>query len=118
VTLNELRRHVKVSSQAGQAKQVDGFKEVRRRKRHSTGEAAHTPKKVTIEPEAGKLPTSNYFAPLRTAQMDTDALDAQPSAEEAAALKKSARPPPIVLTSAANLIQLQKKLKGVARQNF
>jgi hypothetical protein len=50
--------------------------------------------------------------------MDTDASDAQPSAEEAAAPAKSARPPPIVLTSAANLIQLQKKLKGVTRQTF
>jgi hypothetical protein len=50
--------------------------------------------------------------------MDTNASDAQPCAEEAAAPAKSARPPPIVLTSAANLIQLQKKLKGVARQNF
>jgi hypothetical protein len=49
--------------------------------------------------------------------MDTDAPDAQSSAEEVAAPKKSARPPPIVLTSAANLIRLQ-KLKGVARQNF
>jgi hypothetical protein len=50
--------------------------------------------------------------------MDTDAPDAQPSAEEAAAPKKSARPPPIILTCAANLIQLQKKLNGAARQNF
>jgi hypothetical protein len=47
LTLNELRSLVKASSQAEQAKQVDGFKEVRRRKRHSTGEAAQTPKKVT-----------------------------------------------------------------------
>jgi hypothetical protein len=50
--------------------------------------------------------------------MDADAPDAQPSAQEAAAPKKSARPPPVILTSEANLIQLQKKLKGVARQSF
>jgi hypothetical protein len=118
VALNELRSLVKASSQDEQAKQANVFKEVRRRRRHSTGEAAHTPKKVTMEPQAVKLATSNFFAPLRTAQMDTDAPDAQPSAEEAAAPKKSARPPPIIFTSAANLIQLQKKLKGVARQNF
>jgi hypothetical protein len=42
------------------------------------------------------------------------------NAEEAAAPapKKSSRPPPIVLTSAANLIQLQKQLKVVTRENF
>jgi hypothetical protein len=32
--------------------------------------------------------------------------------------KKSGRPPPIIWTSAANLIQLQKQLKGVAQQSF
>jgi hypothetical protein len=51
--------------------------------------------------------------------MDTDA-PAESNAEEAAAPApvKSSRPPLIVLTIAANLIQLQKKLKGVARQPF
>jgi hypothetical protein len=50
--------------------------------------------------------------------MDTDALVAETSTDEASAPSKAARPPPIILTSAANLIQLQKKLKGVARQSF
>jgi hypothetical protein len=50
--------------------------------------------------------------------MDTDTPAAESSTEEASAPRNSARPPPIILTSAANLIQLQKKLKGVARQNF
>jgi hypothetical protein len=36
VPLNELRNVLKASSQAGQIKQRDGFKEVRSRKRHST----------------------------------------------------------------------------------
>jgi hypothetical protein len=118
VTLNELRSLVKVSNQAGQAMQVEGFKEVRRRKRHSTGEAAQTPKKVTTEQQAVELSTRNFFAPLRTALMDTDASDAQSSAEEAAEPKKTARPHPIILTCAANLMQMQKNLKSVARQNF
>jgi hypothetical protein len=50
--------------------------------------------------------------------MDTDAPVAESSAEEAAAPSKASRPPPVVLTSAANLIQLQKQLKNVARQSF
>jgi hypothetical protein len=49
--------------------------------------------------------------------MNTDAPVAESSTEEASTASKAARSPPIILTSAANLIQLQKKLKGVARQN-
>jgi hypothetical protein len=45
VTLNELKNVLKASSQAGQTKKADNFKEVRSRKQHSTGEAARTPKK-------------------------------------------------------------------------
>jgi hypothetical protein len=47
--------------------------------------------------------------------MDTDAPVTVSNPTEAAAPVKSARPPPIVLTSAGNLIQLQKQLKGVAK---
>jgi hypothetical protein len=68
-----------------------------------------------MAPPAVKLATSNFFAPLRTAHMDTDAPVAEPSAEVP---RKSAQPPPIVLTSAINLIQMQKQLKGVAPQSF
>jgi hypothetical protein len=50
--------------------------------------------------------------------MDTDAPVTESSTEEAAAPSKAARPPPVVLTSAVNLIQLQKKLKGVAQHSF
>jgi hypothetical protein len=50
--------------------------------------------------------------------METDALVTVSNPTEAAAHVKSARPPPIVLTSVANLIQLQKQLKGVAKHNF
>jgi hypothetical protein len=114
VTLNELKCLVKSSSQKG-----DGFKEVRNRKRHSSQEAANLPKKATVPAPAVKVPNRNFFAPLRTASMETDspATESSPTAEEAVPTK-SARPPPIILTSATNLIQLQKKLKGVAKQSF
>jgi hypothetical protein len=118
VMLKELKSVLKANSQTEQTKQADGFKEVRSRKQHSTGEAAHTPKKSTVEPPTVKVPTSNFFAPLRTAHMDTDTPVAESNTEVAAAPVKSSRPPPIVLTSAANLIQLQKQLKGVAQQSF
>jgi hypothetical protein len=103
-TLNELKSVLKSSGQVGQTKQADDFKEVRSRKRPSTGEAAYIPKKVTTDPPAVKLTTKNFFALLRTAQMDTDAPVAESNTEEAAAPSKASRPPPIVLMSTANLI--------------
>jgi hypothetical protein len=50
--------------------------------------------------------------------MDTDAADTECSAAEEAVQGEAGRPPPIVLTSATNLIQLQKQLKRVAKQLF
>jgi hypothetical protein len=47
--------------------------------------------------------------------MDTDTSN---TPQEEAASVKTGRPPPIVLTSAVNLIQLQKQLKSVVRGNF
>jgi hypothetical protein len=117
VTLNDLKHILKSSGQTRQPSKADGFQEVRSRKRHSTAEAAHSPK-IAAVPSPVQVPTRNFFAPLWTAQMDTYAPDAETSTDEASAPSKAARPPPIVLTSAANLIQLQKKLKGVARQSF
>jgi hypothetical protein len=93
VTLNEQKSVLKASGQAGQTKQTDDFKEVRSRKRHSTGEAAYTPKKVITEPPAVKLTTKNFFAALRTAQMDTDAPVAESNTGEAVAPSKASRPP-------------------------
>jgi hypothetical protein len=71
VTLNELKNVLKASGQAGQTKQVDGFKEVRSRKRNLIGEAARTPKKAALQ--TSTVTTKNFFAPLRTINMDTDA---------------------------------------------
>jgi hypothetical protein len=118
VTLNELKNVLKASSQAGQTKQEDGFKEVRSRKRHYTGEAARTPKKAALSTSTVTVATKNFFAPLRTTNMDTDAPVTESKSTEAEATGKSGRPPPIILTSAANLIQLQKQLKSVAKQSF
>jgi hypothetical protein len=45
MTLDELKGVLKASSQAGQAKQADGFKEVRRRKRHPRERQPALPKR-------------------------------------------------------------------------
>jgi hypothetical protein len=74
VTLNELKNLLKASSQAGQRKQADGvqagqssqgdgLKEVRSRKRHSTAEAARSPKKAAVPPPAGQVQTKKFLRP-------------------------------------------------------
>jgi hypothetical protein len=50
--------------------------------------------------------------------METEATVTEPIPPEATAQGKMGKPPPIVLRSAVNLIQLQKQLKCVAKENF
>jgi hypothetical protein len=50
--------------------------------------------------------------------MDTDTSGTDAMPHEEAVPGKSGRPPPVVLTSTTNLIQLQKQLKGMMKDNF
>jgi hypothetical protein len=103
--LNEIKYILKVRSQTGQAIETDSFKEVRSRKLHSTEEADRTPKKATLPETSAKVVTKNFFAPLRTANMDTDAPATEPSpTTETVMPAKADRPPPIILTTGKNLI--------------
>jgi hypothetical protein len=109
-----------------QLRHDEGFKDVRRRKRHNTDVSAQTSKKSAVQDETSDalnvLPkeviTRNYFAPLRTANMDTDTSGTDAVPHEEAVPGKTGRPPPIVLTSSTYLIQLQKQLKSVVKDNF
>lgn len=96
VTLNELKSLVKASATGSKnPAQEEGFKEVRRRKRHSTTETAPTSKKTTAATEitaAKEVTTRNYFAPLR-ATMDTDTTTTEASTLEEEAPGKAGRPP-------------------------
>jgi hypothetical protein len=65
-----------------------------------------------------EVPTCNYFDPLHAAEMETDSAGSEASSCKATAPGKTGRPPPIILTSAVNLIQLQKQLKGVISEDF
>jgi hypothetical protein len=91
VTLNELKDVLKASITAksgttGPSPQDDGFQEVRRRKRHNTQEAAKTSNEGAVQsalqPEANspkEVVTRNFYAPLRTTNMDTDAANTEAS---------------------------------------
>jgi hypothetical protein len=50
--------------------------------------------------------------------MDTDSAKTEASPREATAPARTGRQPPVVLTSAISLIQLQKQLKNVVNENF
>jgi hypothetical protein len=106
----------------------DGFREQRRRKRNKSEELRQGGSKKAA-PHAAKpyLPraetaTRNYYAPLRAAAMDTaeNTTEGEDAAEEQqrAPSRVAGRPPPIVLTSAADLILLQKHLKGLVTGSF
>jgi hypothetical protein len=83
---------------------------------HYTEEAPRTAKKAALPMSSVKVATNNFFAPLQTAIMDTDAPRTESSTAEEAVPGKAGRPPPVVLTSATNLIQLQEQLTSVAKQ--
>jgi hypothetical protein len=109
---------LKASNSAGQsqtpkspATREDGFKEVRRRKLHSTDEAARTSKKavttaasVAVDTPSRVVATRNFFAPLRTTGMETEPPSTQNNPQEEAA--------------AVNPIQLQRQLKSMVSGNF
>jgi hypothetical protein len=113
VTLDELEDLLKASTLAGQhTTQEDGFQEVRRKKRRTTHETAETSKKeavqtitsIALNVRLKEVVTRNIFAPLRTVDMDTDASGTEATSNEEAVPSTTGRPPPVILTSTANLI--------------
>jgi hypothetical protein len=109
----KLKAVLKMSAQAGQSGSVnktsvdttvqdDDIREVKRRKRHIYNDISQTAKE-SIKPvptsAAVKLPPRavlirNFFAPLRTTDMDTETTGAENSLPEQEAPKRSGRPPP------------------------
>jgi hypothetical protein len=108
VTLNKLKTVLKASAQAGQSGIVnkfsvestahdEGFYEMKRRKRYISNNTSQTTKMSTkLGPKSAglKLPpksasTRNYFAPLRTTDMDTETTGAENTPSEQEAPRKS-----------------------------
>jgi hypothetical protein len=121
--LNELKDILKVNAQAGKSGAVtktslksaahyDDFHEVKGRKRHVSNDISQTAKKSTVPAPkfaAGKLTTKtvitcNFFAPLRTNDMDLETTGAENTLLEKEAPRKPGKPPPIVMTPTTNLI--------------
>jgi hypothetical protein len=138
-THRDLRNSLKQAEEepSGETKADPGqnnqeFWEQKRRKRTPTGEkeenatksdTATPPQEPRTQPQ-GEVATTNYFAPLRTSEMDVELPVAEGSTQkpdrglQQESASKSGRPPPIVLTSTTNLIHLQRKVKGFVSDSF
>jgi hypothetical protein len=95
------------------------FREQRRRKRNTSDDQATQAKKSSTgrtnpSPDGKAEPRlRNFYAPLR-ATMDLE----ETGGDQQEPSSQAGRPLPIILTSATNLLQLQKKLRGLAKGNF
>jgi hypothetical protein len=69
-------------------------------------------------PAPKEVPTRNFFAPLRTTNMKTESPRVEASSEEEATPQKTYSPYPIILKTPTNLIQLQKQLKNVTKDDL
>jgi hypothetical protein len=118
VALQELKAVLKASTPAGQTKRPkapaiheDGFKEFRRRTRHSTDKTARTSKKAVptaasaaVDTPSKEVATRKFFAPKDNGYGHRLFRYGGQSARRGGAWKNM---PPIVITTATNLIQLQ-----------
>jgi hypothetical protein len=64
-----------------------------------------------------KITTRNFIAPLRATIIDTYSSGSESNPQEVTVLAKTCRPPPIIGTTSANLIQLKKQLKNVVKED-
>jgi hypothetical protein len=126
VTLKELKAVLMVYAQAGQSgavnktsveskAQEDNFQQVKRCKRHISNYNSETAMKSTklvpistaLKQPPKAVSTHTFFAPLRTNDMDAEITNRENTLPEQEAVRKSGRPPPIVMTFTTNLIRLQ-----------
>jgi hypothetical protein len=102
------------------------FREQKRRKRNPSDKRASLPNNTEVksasvrdpQPHA-ELPTRNFFAPLRAEmELESSKEETKGGGVQKEGTNPAGRPPPIILTSAVNLIQLQKELKGIVKGSF
>jgi hypothetical protein len=115
-----IERHEEFCEQE-RRKRIPSDEHVKKSKKTAT--TAPAPKDPRIRSQ-GELPTKNFFAPLKSTEIEverpgmeesTQKPDGEPQQESSS---KSGRPPPIVLTSTTNLIQLQRQIKRFVTGSF
>jgi hypothetical protein len=129
ITLSDLKKvlqsSVKGTKETSQTVPCDGFREQRRRKRSSNSEDGTQARNKKAAPQTvqptktqAAVATKNYYAPLKTIEMETQKEENESETAEVDKQRTTGRPPPIVLTTAINLIHLQTKLKELVKGNF
>jgi DNA primase len=124
-----LHREMRDSVLQAQQKSSEEFREQRRRKRNASDEKAKKSKTSVPTPESrdprlrpqGEVATKNFFAPLRTAEMEVECTLVEGTSDEPSrepSSSKAGRPPPIMLTSAINLIELQRHIRNIVKGDF
>jgi hypothetical protein len=114
-------KELRDSLQPEREEPFEEFREQRRRKRNPSEEQPTTPKKAagttgsvgdpSVRPQVD-LPTRNFYAPLRTE------MELEDNSKQQEPTNQAGRPPPIILTSAVNLLQLQKQLRSIVQGSF
>jgi hypothetical protein len=113
-------------------KSTEEFREQRRRKRNPSYDNIKKPKTGVPTPESrdhrlrpkGEVPTRNFFASLRAAGMDLESNHVEGTSEPPTSetlqtsSSKVGWPPPIILTPAINLIQLQRHVRDIVKGDF
>jgi hypothetical protein len=129
ITLNDLKNvlqsSAKKAKEAPKTAPCDGFREQRRRKRSSNSEDGTQPRNKKAAPQTvqptktqAAVATKNYYATLNTMEMETPKEGNDSETSEVDNPRTTGRPPPLVLTSAINLIHLQSELKELVKGNF
>jgi hypothetical protein len=120
-----LHRELRDAVLPAQQKSTEEFTEQRRRKRNPSDEQTKKSKTVMLTPVAKPRPQweekpQNFFAPLRTAEMEVEHAPVEDTSSEPQqpAAKKAGRPPPIILTSTTNLLALQQRIREIVTGNF
>jgi uncharacterized protein YgbK (DUF1537 family) len=103
------------------------FCEQKRQKQNPSDNEANLPNKTAVmsgsvhdprtRPQAEQH-TRNFFVPLRTEMELKGSKEEANDIEQQGMTNQAGRPPPIILTSTVNLLQLQKEIEGIVKGRF
>jgi hypothetical protein len=117
-----IHRKMTATLQSEQVESEQEFREQKRRKRNLSDKQSKPKSKTemtsgSVSTPRAELTTRNFVAPLRT-EMDLEGDKETTDEEKQGTTTQVRRPPPINLTSATNLLQLQKNIRGIVQGSF
>jgi hypothetical protein len=117
-----IHREMAATLQTKQVETEEEFREQKRRKRNLSDKQTKQKRKTdtksgTVSAPHAELTTKNFCAPLRT-EMDLEGDKVNTVQNKQGTTTQAGRQPPIILTSATNLLQLQKSISGIIKGSF